>query len=179
MTYPVTHILIAIIFVELFRKNYLKNNEEFPKYYVLIAAIGGILPDLDIGLFYILYFFGYTIEQIHRTFLHSIFIPIMLVFIGIFISKLKFKDLEIKKEYSNISAMLFILSIGNFIHLMLDLITGTATLFYPFNNMIVGLGIFEKLPSIFEELILPSLDGILLIFWLFWMEFKLKIIRYF
>ena len=80
MPYAVTHVLAAIILVELFREYIIKDNRKFPRYYILIAAIGGIIPDLDIGLVYIMHFFGFAVEQIHRTFLHSIFIPLILLF---------------------------------------------------------------------------------------------------
>ena len=179
MPYPVTHILVAVILVELFRKYYIKDNKKFPRYYILIAAIGGILPDLDIWLFYILYFFGYTLEQIHRTFMHSLFIPVILGFAGIFISKISIKSPELRKRHIKIPVIFFILSIGSFVHIVLDLIPGTATIFYPIINTSIGLNVLGNLPSVFEYLILPSIDGILLIFWFFWMEFKLKINEYF
>ena len=77
MPHAVAHVLIAIISIELFREYILKDKKKLPRYYILIAALGGVLPDLDILLYYILYFFGFSFEQIHRTFLHTLFIPLI------------------------------------------------------------------------------------------------------
>ena len=58
MAYAVTHMLIAMFAVELFRKFIIKYNKKFPRYYILIAAIAGLIPDLDIAAYYGLYSFG-------------------------------------------------------------------------------------------------------------------------
>ena len=81
MPYTLTHILAAIILIELFRAYVIKNNKKFPRYYILIAMIGAILPDFDIGLYYILSFFGFGFLDVHKTFSHSIFIPLAIFLI--------------------------------------------------------------------------------------------------
>ena len=77
MAYTITHVLVVVLLVELFRIYFIKNNYKFPRYYILIAAFAAILPDLDIIAVYALYPFGFAIEQVHRTFLHSIFVPLI------------------------------------------------------------------------------------------------------
>tara|TARA_Y100000034_G_scaffold125404_1_gene174896 strand:- start:851 stop:994 length:144 start_codon:yes stop_codon:yes gene_type:complete len=47
MPYAVTHVLVAIIVAELLRDYWKK----FNLHYVLIAGIGGLLPDIDIIVF--------------------------------------------------------------------------------------------------------------------------------
>ena len=171
---------MAIILIELFREYIIKNNNKFPRYYILIAAIGAIIPDLDIGAYYVLSFFGFTIEQIHRTFFHTMFIPLILFLIGIFIYKTKIKNKEFGKRHINLHTTFFILSAGALLHLILDFtLAGSIQPFYPLTNYALAFNLINLFPQAWEGLILPTIDAILLIFWLFWMQFKLKIDDYF
>ncbi len=180
MPHTATHILIVIILVELFRNYFVKNNKKFPRYYILIAATGAILPDFDIVVYYITYFFGFTIEQIHRTFLHTLFIPLILFFVGLFTYAEKIKNSRIGKMHMHLPTIFFILSFGSLIHLILDaLIIGNIIPFYPFSAYSIGINLISVFPEAWKNLILPSLDTLMLVFWLFWMEFKLKITNYF
>jgi membrane-bound metal-dependent hydrolase YbcI (DUF457 family) len=180
MPFATTHILIAIILIELFREYFIKNNKKFPRYYILIAAIGGILPDLDLAAYYILSFFDFTFAQIHRTFSHTIFIPLILFFIGIFILFFGIKSSALCKKHINLHISFFILSGGMLLHLILDaMLSGSIIPFYPFSDYFIGLNLINLFPENWRNLIAPTIDGILLIFWLFWMEFKLKIDDYF
>jgi len=180
MTYVVTHVLAAIILIELFREHIIKDNRKFPRYYILIAAIGGILPDFDVGAYYILYFFGFTIEQTHRTFLHTIFIPIILLIIGILLYKFSIKSPEIRKHHMKLSAIFFILSAGALVHLILDaVVAGNIMPFYPLLNYSIGVNLINFMPQGLQDSFLEVLDAILLVFWILWMEFKLKIRDYF
>jgi membrane-bound metal-dependent hydrolase YbcI (DUF457 family) len=180
MPYATTHILLAIILIEIFREYFIKDNRKFPRYYILFAAIGGIIPDLDIGAFYIMNFFGFSINQIHRTFFHTIFIPLALFLIGILIYYTKLKNSEISKHHMNLSVIFFILSGGAVLHLILDsILAGQIIPFYPFSTLKIGLNLIKFAPINLQELIAPTIDAILLIFWIFWMEFKLKISDYF
>lgn len=180
MPYATTHILVAIILIELFRSVFIKDNKKFPRYYILIAAIGGMIPDLDIAAYYVLYFFGFTLEQVHRTFLHTIFVPLILLIIGFGILIFKIKSAEFGKRHITLHTTFFILSIMSFVHLALDLIfTGAIIPLYPFSNFAMDMNIVRFFPIGLQKLIEPTLDGLLLLFWIFWMEFKLKITDYF
>ncbi len=180
MPYTVTHVLSAIILIELFRQYCVRKGARFPRYYILIAAVAGILPDLDYVIFYALYPFGFTIAQIHRTFLHTIFVPLILFLIGVFIWRFDLKSAEISRRHMALPAIFFILSAGSLLHLVLDaLIVGKVVPFYPFNLTAVGLDLIKYLPKAFRDSALISLDTLMLFIWLFWMEFKLKIRDYF
>lgn len=180
MPYVVTHILIAVILIELFRKYFVKNNRKFPRYYILIVALGAILPDFDIAVYYVLYFFGFSFEQVHKTFLHTIFIPLILLITGLIILGFGVKHSVFRKRHMNLYTILLILSAGSFLHIILDVIfsEGVAP-FYPFVTKLIGLNLIRIFPLEMRELILPTLDGIMFILWLFWMQFKLKIDDYF
>lgn len=180
MPYTVTHILVAILLLELFREYVVKDNRKFPRYYILIVAIGAIIPDLDVVAYYILYFFGFSFEQVHRTFLHTIFIPLIFFLIGLVIYKLKVKNSTLGKRHMHLAAIFFILAFGSFIHLILDLlIAGKIAIFWPISNIQVGMDIRGYFPLAWQPILLPSLDTLLLVLWICWMEFKLKITKYF
>ena len=179
MPYAVTHILVAVLLIELFRKYFVQDKKNFPRYYILIAAIGGIIPDFDILAYYLLSFFGFTFEQIHRTFLHTIFIPLILFLIGIITLKFSIKNSKTGKRHMKIPVIFFILASGTTIHLLLDMLIDPLILFYPLSNFAVGIETLSHLPEKLNLLVPPSVDGALLLLWLFWMEFKLKITDYF
>ncbi len=180
MPFTVTHVLAAIILVELFREYVIKNNKKFPRYYILIAAIGGIIPDLDIALFYALYPFGFAFEQIHRTFFHTIFIPLILFAIGFATLKFDIKSKTVRRKHLKLPGIFIILAATSLLHLILDAtIAGTIMPLYPFSNFEIGLNLISIFPEEIRMTALLTLDAILLFFWIFWMEFKLKIDDYF
>jgi len=180
MPLATTHILVAIILIELFREYVIKNNKKFPRYYILIAVIGSVLPDFDIALYYFLSFFGFAFEQVHRTFLHTIFVPLILFLIGVFIFRFGIKNSEFGKRHINLHTSFFLLSAGALLHLILDaILAGSVMPFYPFVSYAVGLNLINIFPEVWRGLIPATLDAILLLFWIFWMEFKLKIDDYF
>lgn len=174
MPYAVTHILVVIILIEIFREYFVKDKKQFPRYYILIAAIGAIIPDLDIAAFYILYFFGFTVEQIHRTFSHSIYVPLILFGVGILISKTKIKNKELRKKHMKLPTIFFIFAFGSLVHLILDSLSGTITPLNPLSDFSINFNIFSLFPKAWEELILPTLDGILLFVWIIWREFFIR-----
>jgi membrane-bound metal-dependent hydrolase YbcI (DUF457 family) len=180
MPFATTHILITIILVELYRDFFIKDNKKFPRYYILIAAIGAIIPDLDVVLFLVLSSFGFTIQQLHRMFSHTIFVPLILIILGIFAQELKLKNKEFGKRHITLPMTFYILAFGSLIHLILDsTIAGAIMPLYPFNTYSIGLNLVELFPIAWQELVLPGLDAALLLFWISWMEFKLKISNYF
>lgn len=180
MPYAPTHILVPIVLVELFREWFVKDNKKFPRYYIFLVAIGGIIPDLDIAGFYVLSFFGFTLEQIHRTFFHSIFIPLILLLLGIFFWKFQINNKHFAKRHMTLPAVFFILSFGAFMHLLLDfIVVGKIMPFYPFSDYSVGLDLITIFPLAWKETILGSIDAALIIFWIAWLQFKLKVSDYF
>ena len=91
MPTAVLHILVPLVLIALFRDFILakKKKQFFPLHYVLIAGIAGLLPDIDIIAFYILHFFGFSISEVHRTFTHSIFLPIIFIILFYAFTKIK------------------------------------------------------------------------------------------
>ena len=170
MPYTTTHVLVAIIAIELFRAYFFKDNKKFPRYYILIAAIAGILPDLE---------YIFQLPDLHRGFLHSLFFPLILFFIGMFILKSGVKINWVRKRHLKLSFIFFIFAAGSLLHIFLDVvIRDGGMLFYPFSYVVYGLNLVSLFPFS-ETLVLIGLDTVLLFFWIFWMEFKLKVDDYF
>ena len=176
MPQAVTHVLIPIILLSLFRHIYQKRtNKKFPLQYVLIGGIAGVIPDIDIPFFWIMSNFGYSFEQIHRTFLHTIFIPIIFIALAL-ISKYTIKK-RIGRNKLSITIILLLCAIGSIIHLVLDAtLAGDITPFYPLSNMQIGTGFpFNILSEQMAIFFLATLDGVLFILWILYLELKHKI----
>jgi len=148
-----------------------KNKRKFPLHYVLIAGLAGLLPDLDIAVYYILSFFGFTLQEIHRTFSHNIFIPLIFLLLGfLFIGV---RNRELGKHKLKLSTIFFVISFGVVIHLILDaLVSGVVFLFYPFSDYFVGLNLIRLLPVAWQQTIEPTMDAAILIFWIIYMEVR-------
>jgi len=186
MPQAVTHVLIALIIVELIRDYFIKDKKKFPLHYVLIAGIAGLLPDIDIALYWILHWFGFTLQEVHRTFSHNLFVPVAFLLLAGLTLKLKSRKLkskELKKEFGKLGKhhlkiyMIFLMIfIGSFIHLLLDfLLSGNIMPFYPVSTYSIGLNFVDKLPIPLSGLAIPTLDAILLVLWLIHEEFRHKI----
>jgi membrane-bound metal-dependent hydrolase YbcI (DUF457 family) len=174
MPQAVTHILIPIILLSLFRNFFVKNKKSFPIYYVLIGGITGLIPDIDIAVYYVLSFFGFGFEEIHRTFSHSIFLVLLFLALGFLFYKFKSKWLG--KHHLKLSIIFFVISFGTFTHLLLDgIIQGELFLFYPFWNFDFGLDLISLFPLAWQETIIPVIDGVLLTGWLIYMGIKRNI----
>ena len=170
MPYTTTHVLVGIILIELFTDFFIKDNKKFPRYYILIMAIASIFPDLE---------YIFQMPNLHRNLLHTLFVPLLFLILGFITMQTKIKNKEIKKRHLKLPIILFIFAAGSFLHILLDvLLRDGAMLFYPFLDAKIGLSLISYFP-ISESIVLIILDALLLFFWIFWMEFKLKISDYF
>jgi len=176
MPQVVAHFLISAILVALFR-DYLiskKSRKKFPLHYVFIAGLGGILPDLDIVVFGILQFFGFTFDAIHRTFSHSLLFVLIFLLLSVVFSHRKFSNLG--KHKLSLSKIFLILAFGSLVHIILDsTVAGQVALFYPFSSAYFGFDWVQNLSEPYRDLFLPSLEAVLLIGWMIYLEWKHKI----
>ena len=182
MTQAVTHILVPLILVAVFRDFYLRKNsrEKFPLHYVFIAGISGVIPDLDIAAFLLLRFFGFTFWEVHKTYLHSIFFPLIffMLFVILYPVNLKSRICNIGKHQLKLSIIFLMASTGILSHLILDSIFGMPLNFlYPF-ELTLGLNLISYLPQDLKDLAMPVLDAALLIIYLIYLETKHKISDY-
>jgi len=176
MPQVVFHIVFAMLIAEFIREYIVKNKKKFPIHYVFIAGIAGILPDLDIAAFWILYFFGFTISEVHRTFTHTLFIPLFFVLLAFVTWKLKIG--EIGRRHMTLHNIFLMIALGWFLHLVLDAtIAGIVRPFYPLSEFAIGLNLIQYIPEALRNLFIPSLDAAIFILWLCWMEYKHKLSR--
>ena len=175
MPQAVTHILVPLLIASLFRDYYFKKNKrKFPLEYVLIIGIAGIIPDLDVLAFWVLSFFGFSFNEVHRTFMHTLFVPLIFMIFALIFSIIKVEDIGRHKLKLNIIFVL--LAVGSVAHLVLDWIfVGYIRPVYPFSDFSIGLNLFGYLPLQLQMIAPPSLDAGLFIIYLVYLEVKHKI----
>ena len=178
MPHAVTHVLIPIILLSLFRDFFLndKQRKRFPLHYVLIAGVAGLLPDIDVIVYYVMSFFGYSLSEVHRTFSHNLFVVLLFVVLGVVAYVFGFRNKELGKHHLRLDKIFYVIAFGVFVHLVLDfVVAGIIMPFYPLSDWSIGLNTIRYLPNAWQDSFVPSLDAGLLILWLVYMEFKHKI----
>jgi membrane-bound metal-dependent hydrolase YbcI (DUF457 family) len=175
MPQAVTHVLIPSILASIIRdRKTKKNKRKFPLHYVLIAGIAGLLPDIDVIAFWGLYFFGFTIEEVHRNFTHTIFVPLLFLALYYLFGKMKIRELG--KHKLRLNLIFLMISFGSFVHLILDaFLTGKIMPFYPLFKFGFGLNLVGYLPLPLSKIAIPCLDAALLVLWMIYLEVKHKI----
>jgi len=174
MPQAVSHVLIPIILLSLFRDYFVKDKRNFPLHYVLIGGIAGLIPDLDVVAYYILSFFGISFDSVHRVFSHNIFVVLFFILVGLLFYN--YKNAELGKHKLKLSMIFFVIAFGVLIHLLLDfLIAGSITLFYPFSYSRLGINLINFFPIGWHDTIIQFVEAVLLVAWLVYIEIKHKI----
>jgi len=161
MALAVTHVLLTIILVDLWRDYFTNHKKYFTLHTILIAGIAGLLPDIDVPINWILNFFGKSYDLLlHGGVTHNIFFGLIFLIPGfIFWFKKKHK----------IAVYFFVICFGVLFHLFLDCLTGGYYFFYwPIN-------IGNYCVTIIHSEFLAGLDAIILLLWLSHEEVKHKI----
>lgn len=176
MAQAVTHIIVPILLVSIFRDFFTKSKKKFSLHYALIAGLGGVLPDIDIIFFWIMKTFtSVNFTDIHRTYTHTIFFS-LLILSGYFI----FMNRNIPKlgrHKLKLNNIFLVLGIGTIFHLILDMtFSNGIAIFYPISNTTFGYSLITHLvPENLYGLFLATLDGVLLVIWISYLEIKHKI----
>ena len=171
MAYAVTHVIVVIVLLSLYRHYIAK--KKFSNWYVLIGGIAGLLPDIDIPLQWMTSAIVGETVKFHRIFTHSllcvgIFLIIAIPF-WIYRHK-KFRMFRKEWTYENIALLFTIIAIGWFIHMALDCAIASD---YGM-TIIPGIPI-NFCPSPFSNEALMGIDAIILILWLIHEEYAHKI----
>lgn len=163
MPLAVTHVLLTIIVIDIFRDYILKKKELIPLNYLFIGGIAGLLPDIDIPLFWLSNIFKFGIQWFHSTFTHLFLIPLIILI----------ASLIVYKYNKRISVLLGIISFGYAFHILLDFVFYGCNMppFWPFFNL--------SFDGIMPHLNIPrfemGLDAFILLGWLWHEEKKHKI----
>jgi membrane-bound metal-dependent hydrolase YbcI (DUF457 family) len=153
MPFVVTHMLLPMILIDIFRDNILKiKKSKLPNKYILIAGLAGLLPDIDIPLSA---FFPTLFA--HRTITHTVWVPLLFLLISSVFYLFK------KHNWSKIFLMCFI---GTSIHIILDgVIAGSIYIFYPLNEKIaLSVNLIGTANPLFAYSVM---DAVLLWIWFF------------
>jgi inner membrane protein len=166
MALAVTHVLVAILLLDVFR-HYVFGLKKFPRHLLVVGGIAGLMPDIDIPLGWFLSFVTGNTINIHGSFTHSLFI----VFVFILMAVISQYQGEIKR-----SKWLYVIATGWFIHILLDCgFNAYATFLWPLP--------IDTLTFCPERFLGPkygaAIDAIILVVWLVHEEVHKKIKDYF
>ncbi len=188
MANSVTHVIVAIVILDLFR-HYVFGKKNFPRYLLVIGGIAGLAPDLDIPITWIYRFLTNSTESLHGVFTHSIFFVLLFLGIGAFlylrtlkkemVAKSKVHNRRISSVQSSHREFLpslqnslfrkekkwakifYVISAGWFMHLILDcLYGGYKTFFWPLQ------WISTFCPQWGIQTYAADVDAIILVLWL-------------
>ncbi len=173
MPLAVTHVLIAIILIDIYRDYFADHKKYFSMFTLLIAGIAGLLPDIDIPLTWLLNLFGLSIDFLkHGGITHTPFFGLIFL-IPAFI--------YLKKEQHKKSMYFFVVTFGILLHISLDFILGGGDvhgiiLFWPFSASTFKLHLLSKLGI---DMLPAAIDAVILLLWLWHEEAKHKINDFF
>jgi membrane-bound metal-dependent hydrolase YbcI (DUF457 family) len=160
MAQAVVHVLFTIIIIDLFRDHIIKDKRKIPLHFVFIGGVAGLLPDIDVPLFWLLSnILGFSIPWFHRVFTHTFLFAGLFFILSLFFYKYKKK----------LSLLFGIITFGVLFHIFLDwFFTESISPLYPFVMTSYGLNFAGIIGfPIFME----GLEAIVLLAWL-WHEEK-------
>ncbi len=170
MPLAVTHVLLTIILVDLFRDYVIKKHKKYLTLHtILIAGIAGLLPDIDIPINWILGLFGksFGIMQ-HGGLTHTPFFALIFLIPGIILWK---------KKKHKISFYFFVITFGIIFHILLDYLFGGGAYegimwLLPLSTQAFKLHLLRNLAI---TNLPASIDAVILLLWLWHEEIKHKI----
>lgn len=165
MPFAVTHVLLAIIAIDLYRDYAAKHKKFFTLETILVGGVAGLLPDIDIPLAWIGQYFG--INVVHGSITHTPWFALLF-----FIPALIFLHKGNKKN----AVLYFVISFAVFFHISLDWFLGGGMKegvmwLFPFSIQVFK---FHILSGVGEN-VAAGIDAVLLLGWLWHEEIKHKI----
>ena len=166
MPFAVTHVLLTIILVDIYRDYFAKHKKYFSLHTVFIAGLAGLLPDIDIPLNWFLNLFGLSIA--HGTITHTPLFALIFLIPGFILWR--------NKKHKE-AMYFFVICFGILLHIFIDYFLGGGQyegimFFYPFSEAVFKLHLLGK----FSLSNIPAaLDAIILLAWLWHEEIKHKI----
>jgi len=162
MANAVTHVILAIVIIDIFRDYCFK--KKFPTWIVLAGGIAGLAPDIDLPISWFLSWITGTSISLHGGITHSIIFPIIALLTGLF--------LWYRSHHRNTKILFFVIAFGWFFHLILDCaFGGYSSLLFPFYS-----GNF--CPQLDITRFASAIDAVILVAWLLHEEIRHKIKDY-
>ncbi len=162
MALAVTHIILTIVILDLFR-HYVFGRRKFRRYLLIVGGIAGLFPDIDFVIGWIYNFFKGTTIDIHGMFTHSLLFPLLFLLFGLLFYWGK------NKKWAGIFG---VISAGWFLHLVLDCTFGGA------KEYIWPLFINNFCPQFGIANFAPHIDAVILVIWLVHEEMHKRIKDY-
>jgi hypothetical protein len=160
MALAVTHVILTIVLIDLYR-DYIARNK-FPTKYVLLGGVAGLFPDIDIPLGWAYNLLTGSQAYFHGTFTHSVLIPIVLAIASILAYEVS--------GNRKLGLVLAVISFGWLFHLILDCVFSPYMIFLPFSTIACPFEISTELAI--------GLDAVILLLWLVHEEWTHKIRDY-
>mgnify|MGYP001394245677 CR=1 FL=1 len=170
MPLAVTHVLLTIILVDLYRDYVMKNHKKLLSMHtLLIAGIAGLLPDIDIMIngFLTIFNMGTALLQ-HGGITHTPLFGLIFLIPGFILWK---------QNKHKLATICFVITFGILFHIFLDFILGGGAhtgimLFWPISTATFKLHILRQLGMANLPM---AIDAIILLVWLWHEEAKHKI----
>jgi membrane-bound metal-dependent hydrolase YbcI (DUF457 family) len=163
MPFAVTHVLLTIILIDLYRDYVSKHKKYFTMHTLFIAGFAGLLPDIDIPLNWFLNLLGAGI--VHRTVTHTPLFGLIFLVPGLILWN---------RKKHKIAVYFFVTCFAILFHIMLDyMLMGDmygVMLLYPFSMQAFNLNLLKISPNF-----AAGIDALLLLAWLWHEEIKHKI----
>jgi len=170
MPLAVTHVILTIILVDLFRDYIMKKHKKYLTLHtIMIAGIAGLLPDIDIPINWVLNLFGYSYEIMqHGGLTHTALFGLIFLIPAFIYWK--------KKRYK-MATYLFVITFGVLFHVFLDYFLGGGRFegimwFWPLSAHPYKLHLLAKIGL---SNVPAALDAVILLGWLWHEEIKHKI----
>ncbi len=173
MAYPVTHILVPMILLDLYRRYIYSQNskKKFSYWWVLLAGFAGAAPDFDILISVALGLGRLSVLNYHRAFSHSFLFVIPFLLAGLVFFYYRKHYIKTRKKtfatqktatlLKNIYFTLFILSFAVSSHILLDFVNSHTRIFYPLVTNLPQINILGG-----SEDAWATLDAVMLCLWL-------------
>jgi len=168
MAYAVTHVIIAIVLISLYRHYIAK--KKFSNWYVLIGGIAGLLPDIDVPIQWTASAIARETIEFHRIWTHSLLCVAVFLLVALIFWMQKHKKFKMFKRewtYEQVALLFTIIAAGWFIHIALD--CGLAS---DYNLTIIPGVPMNFCPHPFSRDTLLGIDAIILILWLIHEEYR-------
>lgn len=160
MPYAVTHMLVPMLLLDIIRDNLHKiKRAKLPNRYILLAGLGGLLPDIDIPISLLFPDF-----IVHRGITHTVFFPLAFLLFYLVFQTMK---------HDKLSKAFLMVFIGTALHIVLDFVTaGSIELFYPLSKASFSVNLLPQNQVLFSY---AAFDAILLFFWFARMALRKRI----
>lgn len=162
MALAVTHVILTIILVDLYRDYITKHKKFFTLHTIFIAGVAGLLPDIDIPLNWLFKIFGVSFQ--HGGITHTPLFGLIFLIPGFYFWY---------RKNHKVAVYFFVITFGVLFHISLDLLfnEGSYMLLYPLSTKL-----FQLVNFSFEIIRYRSaIDAIILLAWLYHEEVKHKI----